>query len=239
MEKEVSLGYRSFTEGVKACIPTILGYLGIGIAAGVVGKSAGLSILEIALLSIIVYAGSAQFVICGMILLGSPISAIILTTFLINLRHFLMSMSVAPFFKEEKMLNGIGLGTLLTDESYGVLMTAIQQGKRVSAAWTHGLNITAYLTWIIATVIGGIIGNWLPNPEKFGLDFSLTAMFIGLIVLSVEFPMRKRPKQTLTILLSVVASLYGLMGLLSAEMSVLIATLIGCAVGVGVNRDRE
>lgn len=239
MKENYSKGYRSFHEGVKACVPTILGYLGIGLAAGIVGKGSGLSVLEITLLSVIVYAGSAQFIISGMILMGSPIGPIVLTTFLVNLRHFLMSLSVADYFKKETMIQSVGIGTLLTDESYGVLMTAIQNGKKVTTKWAHGLNITAYLTWIIATMIGGLIGDWIPNPDQFGLDFALTAMFIGLIILQVELPMRKRTKQTVVTLLSVVLSLYLLMGILSEEMSVIVATLIGCTVGVVVNRDSK
>ena len=63
----------SFKDGVYACIPTLLGYIGIGIAAGVVGKSANLSVLEITLLAIIVYAGAAQFIIAGLMTVATPI----------------------------------------------------------------------------------------------------------------------------------------------------------------------
>ncbi len=231
MEKEYSRGYFTFSEGVSACIPTILGYLSIGIAAGVVGKSAGLTLIEIGLLSVIVYAGSAQFIICGMLLIGANFSAIILTTFFVNFRHFLMSMSVASYFKEESMLKSIGIGTLLTDESYGVLVTALQKNK-VSVSWTNGLNVTAYVSWIFATLIGGVIGNWLPNPEIFGLDFALVAMFIGLIASQLDFFIKKEMKKTAVILVSVVGSFYLLMAFFSAEISVIAATLIGCSIGV-------
>lgn len=230
-------GYATFREGVDACIPTILGYVGIGIAAGVVGKSVGLSVIEIALMSILVYAGSAQFIICGMLAIHSPISAIIFTTFLVNLRHFLMSMSVAPYFKKEPLVTSVGIGTLLTDESYGVLMTALSNEKPVTAIWTNGLNITAYLTWILSTVLGGLLGNWIPDPNILGLDFALVAMFIGLFVLQVDTPMRKRTKHTVLVLMTVCFSLYVFMSFLSPEISVMIATLIGCAIGVIVPND--
>lgn len=61
----------SFLKGVKDCIPTLLGYLSIGLAAGVVQKTAGLSIAEIALISLMLYAGSAQFIAAGMIAVSS------------------------------------------------------------------------------------------------------------------------------------------------------------------------
>lgn len=231
------VGYRTFREGFVACLPTVLGYVGIGVAAGVVGKNSGLSVFEIGLLSTLVYAGSSQFIICGMLALSSPLSAIVFTTFLVNLRHFLMSMSVAQYFKKESLLRSISIGSLLTDESYGVLTTAIQQEKKLSFSWISGLNITAYLAWILSTMLGGIIGNWLPNPKAFGLDFALSAMFIGLIVLQIEHPLRKRMKQTLTILVTVCISLYGLMTVVSVEVSVLLATLCGCLMGVYLKND--
>ena len=117
--------YDRFEDGVIACVPTILGYLGIGFAMGVVGKGVGLSILEIILMSIIVYAGSAQFIICALLAIQAPFMTIVATVFLVNLRHFLMSLSVASYFKKTPLLSAIGIGTLLTDESYGVLTTAL------------------------------------------------------------------------------------------------------------------
>lgn len=81
MQKLQKVSYASFSDGVRACLPTMLGYLGIGFAAGVVEKGVGLSLLEIALLSLIVYAGSAQFIICGLLAIQAPLSSIVVTVF--------------------------------------------------------------------------------------------------------------------------------------------------------------
>ncbi|MHC5217544.1 AzlC family ABC transporter permease [Enterococcus sp. LJL128] len=229
--------YETFREGVQACLPTVLGYAGIGIAAGIVGKSVGLSVFHVAMMSILIYAGSAQFIICGMLAIQAPVSAIILTTFLINLRHFLMSMSVASFFKKESLITNIGIGSLLTDESYGVLMTAISNEHKISSNWTHGLNITAYLAWILSTVGGALLGNWIPDPYMLGLDFALVAMFAGLFVLQVDTAIKKKTKQRLLVIFSVCISIFISMKFFSSELAVLIATLIGCGVGVTVSHD--
>ncbi|KAF1298103.1 branched-chain amino acid permease [Enterococcus sp. JM4C] len=236
MEKQMKSA-TTFRAGVEACLPTVLGYLGIGIAAGVVGKSVGLSIFAILMMSVFIYAGSAQFIICGMIAIQAPVASIVFTAFLVNLRHFLMSMSVAPHFKQANLLESIGIGTLLTDESYGVLATELTKKSKVTVPWMNGLNIMAYSTWIIATVLGGLLGEYIPSPESFGLDFALIGMFIGLFVLQVDLPMRKRTRQTIIVLASVCVSLYLMMALLSPEISVLIATLLGCLVGVVTNHD--
>ncbi|GMG60454.1 AzlC family ABC transporter permease [Tetragenococcus halophilus] len=224
--------YETFVDGMKACVPTILGYLGIGFALGVVGKGVGLSVFAIFLMSVIVYAGSAQFIICGLIAIQAPITSIIATVFLVNLRHFLMSLSVAPYFRQASLLKNIGIGTLLTDESYGVLTMALKRMGKVSVAWTNGLNICAYLTWIVATVLGGLLGNFIPEPEIFGLDFALVAMFLGLFLFQVELPLKTKTRQTLLVLLSVILVLYLLIWLTTPEIAVIVSALVGCLVGV-------
>ncbi|MEK2535969.1 AzlC family ABC transporter permease [Tetragenococcus halophilus] len=224
--------YETFVDGMKACVPTILGYLGIGFALGVVGKGVGLSVFAIFLMSVIVYAGSAQFIICGLIAIQAPITSIIATVFLVNLRHFLMSLSVAPYFRQASLLENVGIGTLLTDESYGVLTMALKRMGKVSVAWTNGLNICAYLTWIVATVLGGLLGNFIPEPEIFGLDFALVAMFLGLFLFQVEIPLKSKTRQTLLVLLSVILVLYLLMWLTTPEIAVIVSALVGCLVGV-------
>src|SRR5438552_12811028 len=76
---------------MRAAVPVVLGYLGIGIAAGVVERAAGLSYAEVLLISAVLYAGSAQFVVTSMLSLASSASAIVLTVFFLNLRHLLRS----------------------------------------------------------------------------------------------------------------------------------------------------
>ncbi|MDO0919596.1 MULTISPECIES: AzlC family ABC transporter permease [unclassified Enterococcus] len=229
--------YDRFEDGVIACVPTILGYLGIGFAMGVVGKGVGLSILEIILMSIIVYAGSAQFIICALLAIQAPFMTIVATVFLVNLRHFLMSLSVASYFKKTPLLSAIGIGTLLTDESYGVLTTALQQDKPVTAKWTHGLNVMAYLSWIFATFLGGLLGSFIPDPEALGLDFALVAIFVGLFLFQVERPLKKKTQQTLLVLGSVMGTLILFMRFSTAEIAVIAATLAGCLVGTVTHHD--
>lgn len=67
---------------LKEALPTIFGYIGISAAFGIIGQSSGLSVYIILLISIIVYAGAAQFVVVTMLLTHSPILSIILSVFL-------------------------------------------------------------------------------------------------------------------------------------------------------------
>ncbi|WP_334323329.1 AzlC family ABC transporter permease [Gilliamella apicola] len=226
----------TFKDGVYACIPTLLGYIGIGIAAGVVGKSAHLSVLEITLLAVIIYAGASQFIVSGLMLVATPISAIIFTVFLVNSRHFLMSMATAPTFRKYSLLNNIGIGSLLTDESFAVAMNAIANKEPINAAWMHGLNLTAYITWILSCFIGALIGEWLPDPTKFGLDYALVAMFIGLLYLQLIGDKTKRLRNRVIAMLTVTVLLVLLLRFISSEMAILISTFAGCFMGVAMER---
>ena len=226
----------TFKDGVYACIPTLLGYIGIGIAAGVVGKSAHLSVLEITLLAVIIYAGASQFIVSGLMLVATPISAIIFTVFLVNSRHFLMSMATAPTFRKYSILHNIGIGSLLTDESFAVAMNAIANKEPINAAWMHGLNLTAYITWILSCFIGALIGEWLPDPTKFGLDYALVAMFIGLLYLQLIGDKTKRLRNRVIAMLTVTVLLVLLLRFISSEMAILISTFAGCFMGVAMER---
>ncbi|WP_392559533.1 AzlC family ABC transporter permease [Orbus mooreae] len=226
----------TFKNGVIDCIPTLLGYIGIGIAAGVIAKAANLSVLEVTLLALIVYAGAAQFIIAGLMLISAPVSAIIFTVFLVNSRHFLMSMATAPYFKKFSLLNNIGIGSLLTDETFAVVMTSISKKVPVNSQWMHGLNLTAYLVWILSCFIGAVIGNWLPDPRQFGLDYALVAMFIGLLYLQLISDSHKTKKNMILVMLTVAVLLIFLMKFISAELALLIATLFGCLFGVLIEK---
>lgn len=223
-------GEDTFLQGVKDCIPTLLGYLSIGLAAGVVEKTAGLSVAEIALMSICLYAGSAQFIAAGMMAANGSASAIIITIFFVNLRHILLSAALSPYFRHLTPVRNMLIGSLLTDETFGVAINEAAKRKRISERWMHGLNITAYLNWILANIAGAYFGQWIADPEKFGLDFALPAMFIGLLVLS----MVSRKKWRLDIVVGICAVVIAVVASLvfGGNVGVIAATVIASTIGM-------
>lgn len=229
-----SRGDDTFLKGVKDCIPTLLGYLSIGFAAGVVEKTAGLSIAEIALLSLVLYAGSAQFIAAGMIAAGGSASAIIITIFFVNLRHLLLSAALSPFFRHLPPFRNMLIGSLLTDETFGVAINETARRKQISERWMHGLNITAYLNWFVANLAGAYFGQWISNPEQYGLDFALPAMFIGLLVLSMIS--RSRFVRDGVVALSAVILTVAISLVFGSNLGVIAATLIAATIGMVMER---
>ncbi|MFS0657120.1 AzlC family ABC transporter permease [Bacillus sp. 179-C3.3 HS] len=227
-----TMKHDAFLEGIKDCVPTLIGYMSIGFAFGIVGISAQLSIWDIALLSIFVYAGAAQFIICALLVTGSPLSAIIFTTFIVNLRHLLLSLTLAPHFTRYSLKQNIGFGLLLTDESFGVAMNKLAQQGKLSNRWMHGLNLTAYLCWIAACTLGGIFGHWISNPEALGLDFALSAMFAALLILSLQTVPKNKLTHRLSLVLYMVLAMFILLHFVPSHVAVLLATVIVATIGV-------
>lgn len=223
---------KNFRDGVRDALPTALGYISIGLACGIVAAP-HLSPLEMGLMSLLVYAGASQFAMIALLAAQQPYMDIALTVFLVNLRNMLMSLHTSPDFKEASLLQNIGIGSLLTDESYGVYLTEKLRSDRVTVPWMHGNNLVGYLAWFFATVIGTALGSLLPNPEMFGLDFALVAMFIGIFAAQFQGMMvTEKVKTMLLVLVVVTVSFFVLTTLVSQSLAVLFATLLGCFVGV-------
>ena len=222
----------SFVQGMKDCVPTLFGYLSIGFSFGIVGAVSGLSMLEIGLISLLIYAGSAQFILCALLLTNTPPAAIIFTIFVVNLRHLLMSLTVAPHFTRYSLLRNIGFGTLLTDETFGVAVTEAIKNKKLYGRWMDGLNVTAYLSWFFACIAGAYLGRWIPNAEQWGLDFALVAMFVALLVLQLSNVENTKLIHYLKLIVIMLITMYILLQFVSVHMAVLIATVIVATIGV-------
>ncbi|KHD46254.1 AzlC family ABC transporter permease [Streptococcus hongkongensis] len=227
------MNVKEFKLGVRDALPTGLGYLSIGLAFGMVAAASGLSAIDVGLMSALIYGGSAQFAICALLVSHASFFSIILTIFLVNLRNMLMSLHVTTLFKDVSLLNGLFIGSLVTDESYGVLLGKARQTSYISSSWMHGNNLFSYVTWISATVIGALLGNVIPSPQLFGLDFALVAMFIGLFLSQFEaMTISHRIQTLLYILLGVTVTYFILATIFSQAIVILLATLVGCMIGV-------
>lgn len=218
---------------LKDVLPTAFGYIGIGLAFGIVGKASGLSTLELGLMSLIAYGGSAQFIMVSMLLAHSPILSIVLAAFLVNARMILMSFTTAPYFKSESLIKNILLGSLLTDESFALAMNKLNvTNGKLSFVWFDTANWFAYFTWFSATVVGASLGKFIHNPNQMGLDFALIAMFIGLLYLQLISD--KSLNFNLQLLMLGVTLLLVWLGMIfiPAKFLVLLVTLVACAIGM-------
>ena len=223
----------SVETAVKDTLPTVFGYIGIGLSFGIVAASAGMSVLMATLMSLIVYAGSAQFILVSLLVIGTPIVSIALSVFLVNSRMILMSMTTANFFKENSLFENILLGSLITDESFALSMNKLNytDGK-LTFKWFNTVNVMAYLVWAVSTAVGAMLGKIISDPEKLGLDFALVAMFIGLLYLQLISDKSISLKVQLIVVGIMLTLVYFGLIFISSDLLILVVTLIGCTIGV-------
>jgi len=170
--------------GFSAVVPVCLGYIPLGITFGVLAQKAGLTPIDVAFMSFIVFAGGSQFIAVAMFAEYASMMSIIFTTFMVNLRHFLMGSSLSVFLKGENKLALTFFSHTITDESF-VINTNQFQKKTWNLRRALVVNYTAYAAWFFSTVIGALSGRFIPE-NALGMDYALTAMFIGLLVFQTK-----------------------------------------------------
>jgi 4-azaleucine resistance transporter AzlC len=215
-------------DGLTAGWPICLGYIPIGMAFGVLAQKAGLSPLEIGMMSFLVFAGSAQFIAVSMLTAGASTVAIILTTFMVNLRHVLMSSSLAVFLQNEKRAKLSLMAYGVTDESFAVNHPRWDQG-RWDIDRTLVVNQVANLVWIISTVCGGLGGQFIP-AGALGIDYALIAMFICLLI----FQLKGMIYVVTAIIAGGVAVVLAV--LMPGNAHIILASIVAATVGVVIKR---
>lgn len=171
---------RSFLRGVRKAIPIVFGYLPVAFTFGVLAAKAEFSTFEAGLTGLLVFAGSGQLIAVNLILAGvSPLS-IIVTTFVVNARHMLMSAALAPFLGRWKRLQQVAFCLEMTDETFALNIGRFAE-LGVDKGEAFGVNITSHLAWLTGGIIGCAFGNLIGDLKPYGLDFALAGMFVALL----------------------------------------------------------
>lgn len=171
--------------GLSKSLPIVLAYVPVGWVFGVLARRAGLTVLETQLMSSVIYAGAAQFIAISMFSTGAGAGAMILTTFLVNLRHVLFSMSLAPRLKSLTPRELAVLAYGVTDETFVLNSVELDRGAR-DREFILGVNLGAFLAWNAGTLAGALAGGFIIDTGALGLEFALPALFISLLVFQLK-----------------------------------------------------
>ena len=163
-----------------ALVPSVFVY---GSVFGGLAVQAGLLPVEVWGMSILVFAGASQFVAVPMIAAGAPALAVILTTFVVNMRHYLMAATLAPSFRGFGRLWLALIAHVINDESFAV-----------AAARSHPPDAGVYLgsaaaiagSFVGGVVVGTLLGGLVEDPERYGLDFAFPAVFLSLVAVQLR-----------------------------------------------------
>ena len=170
----------------------VVGAIPFGIIFGALAINAGLSVAATLGMSLFVFAGSSQFVAVGLVAQGAGILVIVVTTFVVNLRHALYSASLGPYLSTLPQRWLLPLGFWLTDETYAVVIQRYaRRDDSLHKHWYHlGSSVAMYSNWLLCTVVGIVAGTQLQGMADWGLEFAMIVTFIGIVVpLLREVPM--------------------------------------------------
>ena len=218
----------SLKSGVKDALPIILGYLPIGIAYGMLAVNKGLTPLQTTAMSAFVFAGSAQLVSIEMIAAGAAVAAIVFMTFLVNLRHLLLSASLSLHLRNLPLYYYPFLGFLITDESFAVAMSKIESQKN-KQRYFLGLGFTAYLGWVFSSAIGAFLTEFIDLGSGGAPDFVLPAMFVVLLVMQIS-----SRSEIIAAIFSAFASLF-LALTINGSWNIILATVLAAFLGVYID----
>jgi len=233
-DTEIFINRSSFFSGIRAQLPILLGVAPFGMIYGALARSAGLPPEIAQAMSSIVFAGSSQFIATTLFRESAPFIVIVLTTFVVNLRHALYSASLAPYVASLSLRWKLLVSYLLTDEGYAVGILRYRSlsspsgrgagGEETQHDYYLGSALALWTTWQLSTALGVFFGAQV--PASWGLDFALPITFIAIMIPTLS----DRPSALAAVVAAVVAlaahDLSYKLGLILAALSGITAGLI-------------
>ncbi|MBP1079533.1 MULTISPECIES: AzlC family ABC transporter permease [Bacillus] len=214
----------TFIEGIRSGLTIAIGYIPVAFTFGLIAKSTELSLYETFLMSAIVFAGASQYTSLSLLAAQTSAVEIIFTTFVINIRHFLLSTTLNEIVERDRWLKKAVYAYWITDESFSV---AAVRNERLTTSYMMGLGLIGYVCWVAFSVVGHLSGSQLPVIIQDSMGVALFALFIALLIPSVK-------KHQKALWLSVCAGLFHLFfyayHLLSTGWAIVCATLLSAVL---------
>lgn len=220
---------KDFYIGLKRGYPIALGYVPVSFTFGLMAVSGGLPVWLAVFISMSNLTSAGQFAGTNLILQGAGMMEITLTTFVINIRYMLMSLSLTQRLgKDMTLLKRLVIAFGITDETFSV---ASMEKGRLSFPYLFGLILLPFLGWSLGTALGAVICSALPSTLSSAMGIALYAMFIAIII-----PPAKKSFPVIMILLisiTVVCLLryIPVFHFISSGFRVILATIAGAGIG--------
>jgi len=163
-------------------LPVAVSIAAYGVVWGVLAGQAGLSVIEVALMSGLVFAGASQFVALDMWTPGDlPVLSIVIAAGIVNLRMLLMSATLRPLVGHLSLPRQLGAMFFVSDEQWAMTMAEVRKGTG-SVAFLLGTGVLSWFAWMGSTLCGRVLGAFIDDPTRYGLDFAFTATFLALLL---------------------------------------------------------
>jgi 4-azaleucine resistance transporter AzlC len=201
----------------------------VGTTFGVVARQSGLEPVQIAAMSLLVFAGASQFAMVQLFSDSAPAALVMASVLFNNLRHLLMATSLRAEIRRLPVAGRLVAGFVLTDESFAMATGYFRRGGQ-SLAYYFTFAISLYVLWNLATLAGIAIGSGIGDPRRIGVDFAITATFTGIVVLAI----RHRSDAVIAMVAALVAGGLALAG--ASTVAVITAGALAPLIAVATRR---
>ncbi len=216
----------NYSKAFKDASPIVAGYFTVSFIFGLMCVNQGMPVWVPVIMSFSVYAGASQFSFLSLSIGGASILTIVLSTFLINLRHMLMSVYMSNAFDRHKIGKGVRFlyAFGLTDESFASHSVRLANEK-LAPAYLIAFNLYCHASWVAGSLLGGTSASYASDILTIKLDYALTAMMLYVLVSLIN-----TAKKLLIAIVSIVTMCI-LNGFIESHLNVFFATSVGCWVG--------
>lgn len=214
------MDFDAVRRGIKDVAPLLLGVIPFGLVAGVAAVNAGLTLEQALGMSVIVFAGASQLAALELIGQDAPLTVIVATAVVINLRMLMYSASIAPYFRSLRGRVRGAAAYLLTDQAYALSVSVYRSDGAIDRLGYYlGAAATLWIVWQLSTVAGVLIQAGV--PDGLGLDFAVPLVFLALLIPAME----DGPT-------TVAGALGGGFAVLGAGLPLNLGLLVGASVGI-------
>jgi 4-azaleucine resistance transporter AzlC len=178
---------REARRGLVAALPVMIGFVPFALVLGAQASQKGFSPVEVPLLTGLNFGGGSEFAAVGLWTSPPRMWLIVAVTFLVNSRHLLMGATLARFIRHLPLRKALPSLFFMCDESWAMGLMDARQHPNSGAApcfslrYYLGLSAGLYVTWILFTALGAIVGPMIGNIEAYGFDMAFPAVFLVLL----------------------------------------------------------
>jgi len=174
-------------EALKTGIPIFIGYFPAAVAFGILARTTGTTLMEAMLFSIVVFAGASQFIALNLLATGMGPVGIVLTTLLVNFRHFLMSAYLSTRICEKAVKYYLPMAFGVTDETFSVMSFT---PRKLTRQFVTLLELTAYTGWVSGTLAGFVLGRFMPVILTQSMGVALYALLLAILMPELKTSLR-------------------------------------------------
>ncbi len=214
-----------------ATLPVLTGYVVLGVGFGIILKAGGYGVLLAFVMSLVIYAGSMQYVAIGLLSGGASLITVALTTLMVNARHLFYGISMLESYKDTGKRKPY-LIFALTDETYSLVCNPdLNMSGEERNHYYFFVSLFNHFYWVLGSVLGAVLGSVVSFNSE-GIDFALTALFLT-VFLEQWLSSKKHIPAIVGVAVSVICLI------LFGKDSFLIPTMLGISIALCLYKEKQ